>query len=51
MKKMWMWTLALMLGSTMTFTGCGGEGGSVGDENDPAAEADEEQMQDESGDM
>lgn len=51
MKKMWMWTLALMLGSTMTLTGCGGEGGSSGDENDPAAAADEEQMQDETGEM
>lgn len=46
MKKIWMWTLALMLGSTMTFTGCGGEGGSVGDENDPVLTgSDEEQME------
>lgn len=42
----------LLAASLLVFImGCGGAGGKEGDKEDPAATADEEQMQDETGEV
>ena len=51
MKKCWKLMYLVLFGLSLTIVGCGTPGGAEGDENDPAAVTDEEQMEDETGEI